>query len=148
MARKGHVLSFIAAMNDRGGGGVRVPLRGVRFEPQQPDPRASLLFSFSMQFAKRKLRVFTHLIPRPLLLPWEVKGSCDFTGNPLQASHNPVPGFLCVFASLREPSAPLARPQRAMLRGHATERSCPPSLERDNLLVKNHISAYQFMIRL
>jgi hypothetical protein len=46
-------------------------------------------------------------------------------GAPHHASHNPVRGFLCVFASLREPSVPLARPQRAMLRGHATERSCP-----------------------
>ncbi len=40
-------------------------------------PRASLLFSHPMQFAKHKLRVFSHLIPRPLLLPWEAKGSDD-----------------------------------------------------------------------
>jgi hypothetical protein len=68
-------------------------------------------------------------------------------GAPHLASHNPVRGFLCVFASLREPSAPLARPQRAMLRGHATERSCPPSLEGDNLLLKDHVYAYQSISR-
>ena len=61
--------------------------------------------------------------------------------------HNPVRGFLCVFVSLREPFAPLARPQRAMLRGHVTERSWLPPLEGDNLLLKNHISAYQSISR-
>ena len=85
-------------MNDRGGGGVRVPLRGVRFEPQQPDPRASLLFSFSMQFAKRKLRVFTHLIPRPLLLPWEAKGS--YEKSRLRSKHY-TNAFAVFFASSR-----------------------------------------------
>jgi hypothetical protein len=41
--------------------------------------------SLYMQFAKPKLRVFPHLIPRPLLLPWEEKGSYEYMGNPLQA---------------------------------------------------------------
>ena len=44
---------------------------------RKTQPRASLLFSHPRQFAKHKLRVFTHLIPRPLLLPWEEKGSND-----------------------------------------------------------------------
>ena len=50
----------------------------------------------------------------------------------LQALHKRVRGFLCVFSSLREPLEPLARPQRAMLRGidmlrgHATERFLLP----------------------
>ena len=53
-------------------------------------------------------------------------------GAPHQASHKPVRGFLCVFASLREPSAPLARPQRALLDLHQ------PTLLRI-LKERNHI---------
>ena len=37
--------------------------------------------SYPMLFAKQKLRVFPHLIPQPLLLPREVKGSYDFMGG-------------------------------------------------------------------
>ncbi len=65
-----------------------------------------------MLFAKHKLRVFPHLIPQPLLLPWEVKGSYDFMG---------VEVF---FAALRDsafPSHGLRGPCYGdELRGHAT----------------------------
>ncbi len=66
-----------------------------------------------MLFAKYKLRVFPHLIPRPLLLPWEAKGSYERKGFRPKHATNRFAVF-CVFASLREP---LARPQRAKLRG-------------------------------
>ena len=64
--------------------------------------------------------------------PLGVEGELRKVGAPLQAYHKLVRGFLCVFVSLREPLEPLARPQRAMLRGidmlrgHATERSWLP----------------------
>ena len=49
-------------------------------------------------------------------------------------------GFLCVFVSLRESFAPLARPQRAMLRSRyrVVLLNCfgPPSPEGDTLLPK------------
>ncbi len=38
-------------------------------------------------FAKHKLRVFPHLIPRPLLLPWEEKGSYEQSG--FRSAHKP-----------------------------------------------------------
>ncbi len=38
-------------------------------------------------------------------------------GVPVRTQTQKSSSFLCVFASLREPFAPLARPQRAMLRG-------------------------------
>ena len=38
------------------------------------------LCSYPMLFAKHKLRVFPHLIPRHLFLPGEEKGSNDFMG--------------------------------------------------------------------
>ena len=73
-------------------------------------------------FAKHKLRVFPHLIPRPLLLPREEKGSYDFMG------------FAVFFASLREPCDPLARPLRAMLQNPSTLLPCPDDTIRHNLL--------------
>ena len=43
-------------------------------------PICERVFSYHMLFAKHKLRVFPHLIPRHLFLPGEEKGSNDFMG--------------------------------------------------------------------
>ncbi len=50
--------------------------------------------------------------------------------------------FLCVLVSLREPTAPLARPQRASYGDVLRNGLVSPPLEGDHLLLKNHISAY------
>ena len=94
----------------------------------------------------RNRRVFAHLPPGRFSSPTtktEVKNKVSSAPSITQ----PGFGFLCVFVSLRESFAPLARPQRAMLRGHATESSWLPPLEGDNLLLKNHISVYQSISR-
>ena len=54
--------------------------RFAEYDTNRKHQSLESFFSHSMQFAKRKLRVFPHLIPRPLRLPWEVKGSYDYMG--------------------------------------------------------------------
>ena len=90
-----------------------------------------------MQFAKHKLRVFSHLIPRPLLLPWEAKGSYERKGFRPKHATNRFAVF-CVFASLREP---LARPQRAKLRGTTGLSNRKVLVPLARLLVVPHKSA-------
>ncbi len=54
-----------------------------------------------MQFAKHKLRLFPHLIPRPLLLPREAKVSNESQGKSTNMSQKGT----ALSASLREPMA-------------------------------------------
>ncbi len=68
-----------------------------------------------MKFAKHKLRVFPHLTQPPFSSPGtktEVKNKVSSAPSITQ----PGFGLLCVFASLREPSAP----PRTASEGHAT----------------------------
>ena len=53
--------------------------------------------SLYMLFAKQKLRVFTHLIHQPLLVPWEEKRCCEQSG--FRSAHKPKKA-LVFFASL------------------------------------------------
>ena len=64
----------------------------------QSRARSGGYFSKSMRFAKHKLRVFTHLIPRPHLLPWEEMGSNELMGNSFPWATNKGTSF---FASWR-----------------------------------------------
>ena len=52
-----------------------------------------------MQFAKHQLRMFPHLIPRPLLLPREEKGSNEMHGKSTNVSRKGA----AFVASLHEP---------------------------------------------
>jgi hypothetical protein len=62
-----------------------------------------------MQFTKHQLRMFPHLLPRPLLLPREAKGSNESQGKSTNVSRKGT----AFVASLHEPfdqhTAPLLR---------------------------------------
>ena len=79
---------FVVHRRDVDCGGFEYEYRFAEYDTNRKHQSLESFFLHSMQFAKRKLRVFSHLIPRPLLLPWEVKGSYDCMG--IQ--------FFCVFA--------------------------------------------------
>ena len=64
---------------------------------RKTQPRASLLFSHPRQFAKHKLRGFTHLIPRILLFPRA--GTRSVTKKLLRSKHD-ISWFAVFFASL------------------------------------------------
>ena len=122
-------LSFIVAMTIAVGSSASTALlsttRTARLNPSSvPSPLALYHVVRKTQTA----RVHPPHPPTPSP-PLGVEGELRKVGAPLQAYHKLVRGFLCVFVSLREPLEPLARPQRAMLRGidmlrgHATGKS-------------------------